>query len=127
MKHDWYSVTGIDTRTRHCLMNNNVADINDLATRTRQELMRWDNFGKASLTDVEALLLRNGLALAECPVSIPDAKQYDAGYARAAADILAWLKNEAAAAETSGGIGGHGTSMIINNIAGVIKRGEFRS
>ena len=49
-----------------------------------------------------------------------------AGYARATADIVALLRTEARDAGITGGIGAHGTRMMLNHIAGAIERGDFR-
>ena len=56
---------GFSARAVNALFHENVATLGQLCEKTRAELLRIPNFGKKSLSEVEAELARWGLSLTE--------------------------------------------------------------
>lgn len=51
----------LSTRAKHVLENNGISTFADILQRSDAELLRMENFGKGSLDEVKAVLVRMGL------------------------------------------------------------------
>jgi DNA-directed RNA polymerase alpha subunit len=55
---------GLSTRTKNALINDQVRTVQDLASKSKRELLLIPNFGKICLAEVQAMLAKRGLHLA---------------------------------------------------------------
>lgn len=58
---------GLSVRAMNCCLNNGVVTIEALLAMTAEELLRWPNFGRATLVETEQVLARHGMAIASSP------------------------------------------------------------
>lgn len=59
---DWCGIK-ISTRTYNCFKNNEIENIEQLCSMTQADLLRWSNFGRKSLHEIEEQLAIKGLGI----------------------------------------------------------------
>ena len=65
----------LSVRSANCLREAKIHTIGELVEKTPQELLKYRNFGKKSLAEIEELLQGMGLALGMSPAGHPAAKE----------------------------------------------------
>ncbi len=60
---DWHGLA-LSARTLNCFANHDIENIEQLTNMTQADFLRWNNFGRKSLRDLEYQLAKKGLNIA---------------------------------------------------------------